>query len=128
MRLRGYNLLRVFVAAVLLTAAALKCHQLATEPIMAGTVPILADTIGPWLAKMGLSPSSLVRWLLMATVEFELFFGVWLLANILPKLTWSAALACFSLFTCISLQGPLGPCHLRLLRPRAGESLVHHHA
>ena len=67
-----------------LTASALKCWQLATEPII-GTS--LLDS----------------RWLLMATVEFEIFFGIWLLANIWAKPTWAAALACFGLFTCVSL-------------------------
>jgi hypothetical protein len=69
---------------VLLVAAGLKCHQLATEPILEKT----------WLD---------ARWLLMLTVEFELFFGIWLLSNNLPRLTWLAALGCFSTFTCISL-------------------------
>ena len=80
----GYDVLRIFVAAVLLTAAVLKAYQLATEPII-GT---------------GLLDS---RWLLMVTVEFELFFGIWLLANIWAKPTWAAALACFGVFTCVSL-------------------------
>jgi hypothetical protein len=84
----GYDVVRVLIAVVLLTAAGLKCHELATTPIIAKT----------WLDS---------RWLLMATVEFELFFGLWLLANILPKLSWLAALGCFSLFTCISLYKAL---------------------
>lgn len=74
----------ILMAAVLLTAAVLKAYQLATKPII-GT---------------GLLDS---RWLLMATVEFELFFGLWLLANIWAKPTWAAALACFGLFTVVSL-------------------------
>ena len=78
-------MVRIVLAVVLLTAAALKCHQLATEP-----------TIGTGLLES--------RWFLMTTVEFELFFGLWLLANILPKLTWAAALICFGLFTCISFH------------------------
>jgi hypothetical protein len=81
---RGYRLVRIAVAVLLLTASALKCWQLATEPI-AGT---------------GLLNS---RWLLMATVEFELLFGFWLLANLWAKPTWAAALACFGLFTCVSV-------------------------
>ena len=39
----------------------------------------------------------------MATVEFEFFFGLWLLANLWAKPTWAAALACFGLFTCVSV-------------------------
>ena len=80
----AYDVVRILAAVVLLTAAGLKTHQLATEPILAKT----------WLDN---------RWLLMAAVEFELFFGLWLLWNNLPRLTWLAALGCFSLFTCISL-------------------------
>ena len=81
---RSWSFVRIAVAGLLLTASALKCWQLATEPII-GTS--LLDS----------------RWLLMATVEFELFFGLWLLANIWTKPTWAAALACFGLFTCVSL-------------------------
>lgn len=81
---QGWHLVRIAVAGLLLTASALKCWQLATEPII-GTS--LLDS----------------RWLLMATVEFELLFGLWLLANIWAKPTWAAALACFGLFTCVSV-------------------------
>jgi hypothetical protein len=81
---RGWHRVRIGVAVLLLTASALKCWQLATEPIV-GT---------------GLLES---RWLLMATVEFELLFGFWLLANNWARPTWAAALACFALFTCVSL-------------------------
>ncbi|MGO8751810.1 MAG: MauE/DoxX family redox-associated membrane protein, partial [Thermoguttaceae bacterium] len=70
------------------TAAGLKGYQLATEPLL-GT---------------GFLDS---RWLLTMTVEFELLFGLWLLANIWPKLSWAAAMGCFSLFTCISLYKAL---------------------
>jgi hypothetical protein len=87
-RLTGYDVVRIALGLLLLTAAGLKAYQLATEPIP-GT---------------GLLDS---RWLLMATVEFELFFGLWLLANIWPKPTWAAALACFGVFTCVSLYKAL---------------------
>jgi hypothetical protein len=73
---------------------------------------------------MGLSPSvawltSLLesRWFLIAVVEFELFFGLWLLSGLFPSsfgreaggegLTWLAALGCFSLFACVSLYKAL---------------------
>ena len=103
----GYDVVRILMAAVLLTAAVLKAYQLATEPII-GT---------------GLLDS---RWLLMATVEFELFFGLWLLANIWAKPTWAAALACFGLFTVVSLcKAHLGSRELWLLWSSAGQSLVH---
>lgn len=85
---RGWHVVRLAVAALLLVAAVLKCWQLTTEPVIGNS----------WLDS---------RWLLMATVEFELFFGLWLLAGILPKPTWAAAVACFSLFTCVSLYKAL---------------------
>ena len=84
----GYDVVRILMALVLLIAAGLKCHQLATEPVIAHSI---LDS----------------RWLLMATVEFELLFGFWLLANILPRLSRFAALGCFSAFTCVSLYKAL---------------------
>ncbi len=59
----GYDLVRIVLGLVRLAAAVLKGHQLATEPV-AGT---------------GLLDS---RWFLIGVVEFELFFGLWLLFNI----------------------------------------------
>ncbi len=87
-RFTGYDVVRIAVGLLLLTAAGLKAHQLATEPIL-GT---------------GLLDS---RWLLMAAVEFELLLGLCLLANLRPKLTWAVALACFGVFACLSLYKAL---------------------
>ena len=87
-RLTGYDAVRTAVGSLLLTAAGLKGYQLATGPVL-GT---------------GMLDS---RWVLISAVELELLFGLWLLANIWPKPTWAAALACFSLFTCISLYKAL---------------------
>jgi hypothetical protein len=84
----GYDVVRILIAAVLLTAAALKGHQLATEPVLGS----------------GLLDS---RWFLIGVVEFELFFGLWLLGGLLPKATWAAALMCFGLFACVSLYKAL---------------------
>lgn len=72
----GHDAVRVVLAAVLLVAAVLKCHQLATSPVLGDG---LLDT----------------RWFLIFTVEFELFFGLWLLSGLLPRITWAAALGCF---------------------------------
>jgi hypothetical protein len=91
-RLTGYDVVRIALGLLLLTAAGLKAYQLATEPV-AGT---------------GLLDS---RWLLMATVEFELLFGLWLLANVWPHPTWAVALICFGLFTCVSLYKALSGHH-----------------
>ena len=83
-RIAGYDVVRIVLGLVLLTAAALKGHQLATEPV-AGT---------------GLLTS---RWFLIGVVEFELFFGLWLLSGLYPSQTWQLALLCFTGFACISL-------------------------
>jgi hypothetical protein len=40
-------------------------------------------------------------------VEFELFFGLWLLSGILPKPTWAVAMVLFGLFTCVSFYKAL---------------------
>jgi hypothetical protein len=85
---RGCRTVSLLIAAVLLIAAALKGHQLASEPMLGH----------------GLLDS---RWLLIGVVEFELFFGLWLLAGIWPKRTCAAALGCFTLFTCVSLYKAL---------------------
>ncbi len=85
---RGYDVVRIAAALLLLVAAGLKAHQLATEPVL-GT---------------GLLES---RWFLIGLVEFELFFGLWLLSGLLPRLTRLAALACFSAFACYSLYKAL---------------------
>jgi hypothetical protein len=62
----GYDVVRVVLGLVLLTAAALKGYQLATEPIVG------------W----GFLNS---RWFLIGVVDFELFFGLWLLANVVRE-------------------------------------------
>ncbi len=82
-RVAGYDVVRVVLGLVLLTAAALKGHQLATEPILAG----------------GLLNS---RWFLIGVVEFEVLFGVWLLAGPHPRLSWLVALGCFGFFAAVS--------------------------
>ncbi len=84
----GYDILRILLAAVLLTAAVLKTYELATGPVLGN----------------GLLDS---RWLLMAVVEFELFFGIWLLSGFYPRQTWAAAILCFGIFACVSLYKAL---------------------
>jgi len=87
-RIAGYDVVRIVLGVILLTAAALKGHQLATETV----------------AETGLFTS---RWLLICVVEFELFFGLWLLSGLHPRRTWQAALLCFSAFACVSLYKAL---------------------
>ena len=87
-RIAGYDAIRIALAILLLTAAGLKAHQLATEPV---TGRGFLDSPG----------------VLIVTVELELLFGFWLVANVWPKLTWAAALGCFGLFACVSLYKAL---------------------
>jgi len=84
----GYDVVRVLLGLLLLTAAGLKGYQLATEPV-AGT---------------GLLDS---RWFLIGVVEFELLFGLSLLAGVFPKQGWCVALACFACFASVSLAKAL---------------------
>ncbi len=79
-----YDLVRVVLALVLLIAAGLKCHQLATSP-----------AVGDGVLES--------RWLMMAAVEFELLFGLCLLGNVLPRVGHRALLLCFWCFAAISL-------------------------
>jgi hypothetical protein len=47
------------------------------------------------------------RWFNVLVVEFELFFGLWLVFGFLPKLTRLVAIGCFSTFTIVSLYKAL---------------------
>ncbi|GHT39060.1 hypothetical protein FACS189427_13290 [Planctomycetales bacterium] len=76
--------MRLVVALILLVAAGLKAYQLATVP-----------SLGEGLFH--------ARWFNIFVVEFELFFGVWLLFGMLPKLTWLATTMLFSIFALVSL-------------------------
>lgn len=83
-RFTGYDVVRIALGLLLLTAAGLKGYELASEPV----------------AETGLLSS---RWFLIGVVELELFFGLWLLAGLYPRLTWTAALLCFGGFAVVSL-------------------------
>ena len=109
-RWRAYDVLRLVMALVLLAAAGLKAHQLATESILGS----------------GLMES---RWFLIGVVEFELLFALWLLSSLLPSpfgrgaggegsfqqggaggegfLTWLTSLVLFSALACVSLYKAL---------------------
>ena len=80
----GYDVVRIAVGCLLLLAAGLKGHQLATEPVSGDGV---------------LSS----RWFLIGGVEFELAFGLWLWSGLSPMWTWRSALVCFGLFSGLSL-------------------------
>lgn len=91
-----YDAVRIALGLLLLVAAALKGYQLATEPVLAPHVD------GPWWAT-GLTALLASRWLLLGAVEFELFFGLWLLAGLYPRQTRALAIGCFALFAAVSL-------------------------
>jgi uncharacterized membrane protein YphA (DoxX/SURF4 family) len=76
--------MRFAVALILLVAAILKAHQLATTP-----------SLGENLLH--------ARWFNILVIEFELFFGIWLIFGLLPRLTWFATVGCFSVFALVSL-------------------------
>ena len=73
-----YCIVRILLGGVLLVAAGLKGHQLATEPVI----------------QRGLFGSPLV---LLGLVEFEFVFGFWLCAGLHPRATWWMALFCFGI-------------------------------
>jgi uncharacterized membrane protein YphA (DoxX/SURF4 family) len=81
-------MLRLVVAVIFLTAASLKAWQLATVP-----------SLGEGLLN--------ARWFNILVVELELFFGIWLIVGMLPKLTWLATIGCFSVFALVSLYKAL---------------------
>ena len=88
LNITGFDVVRVVLALILLVAAALKAHQLATEPV----------------ANNGIFS---YRWSLMAMVEFEIVLGLWLLSGLHKRLVWFVSTSCFSLFTCITLYKAL---------------------
>ena len=84
---RGYQWLRLGMAFLLLTAAALKGYDLATEPVLGG----------------GLFNS---RWVLIGVVEMELFFGLWLLAGVCEVPLGSGLDLLYPIHLRHALQGP----------------------
>ncbi len=79
----GYDVVRVLLGILLLVAALLKTHQLATEPLPG--ITILES-----------------RWLLVPIVEFEILFGLMFLAGMHKRLTWGLGIVCFGLFAAVS--------------------------
>ena len=79
-----FDIVRLVISMLLLTAAALKGHELATEPVVGRSVF-----------------SS--RWFLIALVELELVFGLWLLVGKWPRETRWCAIGLFGLFAVFSL-------------------------
>ena len=77
------RLTRVLVGLVLLGAAALKAHQLATSPVP-----------GEGLLS--------TRWLLTLWVEVEIVLGVWLVSGLAARRAWQAAVGCFVVFAVVT--------------------------
>lgn len=82
-RFCAYDVVRVVLGLVLLTAAALKAHQLATGAVIAGEN---FDS----------------EWLISGAILVEGLLALWLCAGVLPIWGWRFALFCFSLFSVIS--------------------------
>ena len=76
------------LGTLLIVAAALKGHQLLTEPLANQDV---------WS----------YRPVLILLVECELALGLWLVSGLLPRLAWLTALACFSFFCVVTLYKAL---------------------
>lgn len=83
-RLTSHSVVRWMLGLILLAAAGLEGHRLATEPVLG----------------KGLFSH---RWALMGLVEFEIFLGVWLLTGLYRRLAWITTLACFLIFSAVSL-------------------------
>ncbi len=79
---------RFAVAAILFTAAVLKTHQLATEPVLG----------------IGLLES---RWFLTGVVQFEILLGFWLISGVAIRWAWWTAVATFLLFAFVAIAKPL---------------------
>jgi hypothetical protein len=79
-----FDIARIVLSALLLIAALLKAHQLATAPV----------------PETGLLSS---RWFLITVVECELALGLWFLTGWHPKLIRLVGMACFALFGSVAL-------------------------
>ena len=88
--------MRWALGLLLLTAAMLKGHQLATSP--AANKDIFTF-LPAWVVPGG----QLARWSLMLQVELELVFAIWLLSGLHKRLAWAAAMLCFVLFCGVTL-------------------------
>ena len=82
-RVTAWHVLRVLIGILLLISAGTKAHMLATTPTIAG----------------GIFES---RWFQIFVMEFELAFAVWLVAGLMPRITWCAAVGCFTVFAVVS--------------------------
>ena len=84
----GPDVIRAITAGILLLAAGLKAHQLATQPVASNSI-------------------FTYRWSLVTQVECEFVFGLWLLSGLQRRLTWVLAVGCFTFFAGVSLYKAL---------------------
>ncbi len=82
-RLRFVSWIPIAVALVLLTAAGLKTHQLATDPVLGN----------------GLLES---RWFLVAVIQYEVFLAFWLASGLFPRAANWVAIGTFGLFALVA--------------------------
>ena len=94
-RITGYDVARVTFALVLLAAAALKAHQVATDPV----------------TRVGLHGPV---WFHIAIILLELFFAIWLLSNHYSFLARRAAIGLATTLAAVSLY------HLLAGQPECG--------
>ena len=78
------NIVLKLLGTVLMVAAALKAWQLLTQPMPEN---------GLWTS----------RPVLIAQVELELLLGIWLISGLFKKAAWTIVLACFALFSAITV-------------------------
>lgn len=88
MKLSANDIVLKLLGLLLLTAAALKGYELLTDPVANADI---------WSN----------RYFLIFTVEFELALAIWLLSGLFKKLAWLAAVACFTVFCCVTLYKAL---------------------
>ncbi|KKK52835.1 hypothetical protein LCGC14_3100920, partial [marine sediment metagenome] len=82
-RFVAYDVVRLVLALILLAAAGLKAHQLATRPV--SEVDVFS-----------------YRWSLIFQVQVELVLGLWLLSGLYRRRAWTVAIVCFAAFACIA--------------------------
>ncbi|MFP3937907.1 MAG: MauE/DoxX family redox-associated membrane protein [Phycisphaerae bacterium] len=83
-RITAFDVVRVFLGLVLLTAAVLKTHELATRP--AKNLNILS-----------------YRWSLALLVQVQIFLGLWWVSGLYKRLAWLSAVVCFAFFTGVTI-------------------------
>lgn len=80
----GFEVVRVVLGLILLAAAALKTHELATRPAL--DLNILS-----------------YRWSLALLVQVQIFLGLWWVSGLYKRLAWLSAVVCFAFFTGVTI-------------------------